>query len=399
MAGVAIAVLVGPFETAVQCANALFLGCGLSLTFSVTAGLLSFASRRMPIVAWTLFVPCAAVAVELLTSAYAPVGSPLSQHSNHFALWIASCAGPWGVTFLLWLVPAALVVLFAGSRSRQIRFAAITTILVVGVAIFLPIHPSKSLRILRTAAVQAPDSSEACEQTQQIAGKADIVAWPEHLLDSEDKKPIEAAESADMYVVANYVDQSKSRKAYNTACLVAPDGQLKGAIRKHHLYGNEIYRYGKGGWSKPIKSDSFNAGLAICYDTVFPDVVRHLASAGADVILVPCGDPESPNSLFEHLHSAHVAFRAAENGIPIVWADGNSLSAIFDSDGSVVARARPHRIETIIGTVHVRGKRTLYTIASDYFAYLCSLFVVLLPMYVYLTRRKNKQSFRSFDHR
>jgi apolipoprotein N-acyltransferase len=64
-----------------------------------------------------------------------------------------------------------------------------------------------------------------------------------------------------------------------------------------------------------------------------------------------------------------VAFRAAENGIPIVWADAHGLSTIFDARGQAVAQAPVDRETSVFATVRLRSEKTLFTRAGDYFAY------------------------------
>jgi apolipoprotein N-acyltransferase len=78
-----------------------------------------------------------------------------------------------------------------------------------------------------------------------------------------------------------------------------------------------------------------------------------------------------PNSVFNYLHSAVIPFRAAENGVPIVWAECQSLSMIVDSDGRILARGPEKAPAFIIAGVHLRSGLTFFTRAGDYFAYLC----------------------------
>ena len=84
-----------------------------------------------------------------------------------------------------------------------------------------------------------------------------------------------------------------------------------------------------------------------------------------------------PNSLFHYLHAAVIPFRAAENAVPIVWSECTSLSAIYDGYGRRIARAPEHMIGHVHGIVALRERRTFFTLAGDYFAYLCAGVLVL----------------------
>ncbi len=118
--------------------------------------------------------------------------------------------------------------------------------------------------------------------------------------------------------------------------------------------------------------DGFSAGVPICFDTAFTDVTRNLVRRGADIILVPNHDPMMPRYAFHHLHTAVIPFRAAENGVPIVWAECNGLSAIYDRHGRRVARAPEGEAASVSASVALRSGQTLYTTAGDYFAYMCA---------------------------
>jgi deaminated glutathione amidase len=87
-------------------------------------------------------------------------------------------------------------------------------------------------------------------------------------------------------------------KAYNTAILVAPDGQEIFRYQKVHLFdvnvpdGNTYQESSTvmAGQDLPTiyNSDSLGKlGLSICYDVRFPEFYRYLSNQGADVLFIP----------------------------------------------------------------------------------------------------------------
>ncbi|GAB4542763.1 MAG: carbon-nitrogen hydrolase family protein [Pleurocapsa sp.] len=87
-------------------------------------------------------------------------------------------------------------------------------------------------------------------------------------------------------------------KAYNTAVLVAPNGQEISRYQKVHLFDVDVpdgntYRESStvmAGTSLPtiyVSEHLGNLGLSICYDVRFPELYRHLASKGVDVLFIP----------------------------------------------------------------------------------------------------------------
>jgi predicted amidohydrolase len=87
-------------------------------------------------------------------------------------------------------------------------------------------------------------------------------------------------------------------KAYNTAVLVAPNGQEISRYQKVHLFDVDVpdgntYRESStvmAGTNLPaiyVSEDLGNLGLSICYDVRFPELYRHLAIKGVDVLFIP----------------------------------------------------------------------------------------------------------------
>ncbi|NWF60731.1 MAG: carbon-nitrogen hydrolase family protein [Fischerella sp.] len=87
-------------------------------------------------------------------------------------------------------------------------------------------------------------------------------------------------------------------KVYNTALLLDPNGQELLRYHKVHLFdvnvpdGNTYRESSTVMAGKELPSiycgeKLGNLGLSVCYDVRFPELYRHLASKGADVMFVP----------------------------------------------------------------------------------------------------------------
>ncbi|WP_211098375.1 carbon-nitrogen hydrolase family protein [Skermanella stibiiresistens] len=134
---------------------------------------------------------------------------------------------------------------------------------------------------------------------------------------------------------------------YNSAAAVSPDGTRR-TYRKLHLYGDyerALFRPGSTP-PEPFQLGGLRAGLLICYDVEFPEMVRHLAVAGADLILVPTALPAAQHAAFTA--RSVVPVRAFENQIFVAYAnhaggDGAftyaGMSGITAPDGTDLARA------------------------------------------------------------
>jgi len=94
--------------------------------------------------------------------------------------------------------------------------------------------------------------------------------------------------------------------AYDTTAVIDADGSLLGKMRMLHIPDypgfHEKGYYTPGDLEAPVFHTRFGPiGIAICYDRHYPEVMRALALAGAEVVIVPQAGAidEWPEGLFE----------------------------------------------------------------------------------------------------
>ena len=133
---------------------------------------------------------------------------------------------------------------------------------------------------------------------------------------------------------------------HNAAQLVDAEGLLRGVYRKTHLYGDlDRAQFTASDGTCPVfELLGWRIGLLICYDVEFPEAVRRLALAGADLVAVP-----TANMLgFESVPQLLVPARACENQLFVAYAnccgsEGNMVyggqSVVAGPDGRLLARA------------------------------------------------------------
>lgn len=91
-----------------------------------------------------------------------------------------------------------------------------------------------------------------------------------------------------MYVVLN-VTEANGGRTFNTTLMLGRDGSDVGRYRKVHipLAAEEAFRQ-DGGDSFPVFDLDFGrAGAEVCFDNYWPETVRSMALAGAEIVFFP----------------------------------------------------------------------------------------------------------------
>ena len=108
--------------------------------------------------------------------------------------------------------------------------------------------------------------------------------------------------------------ESSGGRVFNAAALWGPTG-LVGVYRKIHLFGREKTLFSPGDGPFPVWSlPPGRMGLMICFDWFFPESMRALALAGAQIVLHPA------NLVLPHCPQAMIT-RCLENRVFAATAD------------------------------------------------------------------------------
>ncbi|MEZ4291910.1 MAG: apolipoprotein N-acyltransferase [Myxococcota bacterium] len=119
-------------------------------------------------------------------------------------------------------------------------------------------------------------------------------------------------------------------------------------------------------------------GVPICYELLFPDLVRRFAADGAGVLLAITNDAWYGRTGAPHQFLAMTALRSAETGRWTVRAANTGISAIIDDRGRVRARTGLFEEGVVVGEVPVATGEpaTFYARNGDVFAGLCVVVAV-----------------------
>ena len=155
------------------------------------------------------------------------------------------------------------------------------------------------------------------------------------------------AKSSGAYIVACSIEKSSkeksSKKLFDTAYIISPQGKLIGKHRKIYLWGEEKSRFSNGKKYEVFSLDfgHFKAkvGLQICYEIGFGVGANILALQGAEILIYPSAFGKARAYNWDLLSKT----RALENGVFVCacnhsGAESNAKQTLeFAGDSRIVA--------------------------------------------------------------
>ena len=162
--------------------------------------------------------------------------------------------------------------------------------------------------------------------------------------------------------------------SYHTALMVGPNGQEVGRRAKIHITSGE----GAHGFihcpkDYPVFDTPYGkAGMAICFDRYYTNVLHNLAKNGARIVLIPVDD-DFDTRWFHAFHAADSIFRAAENRLAMGLSTTCSISQVIDPYDRMTARSNLYTRGAITGLTFTIDEQPVYTRLGDWFSILISV--------------------------
>jgi len=200
---------------------------------------------------------------------------------------------------------------------------------------------------------------------------------------------------------------------YNSAFLLDKEGQVVSRYDKRHLvpFGEYIplksllffldklvvgigdFQEGRGPLTLSIDTPHLESpprfGVPICFEVIFPDLVRRMARDGANVMVTITNDAWFGNSAAPSQHFGMVVFRAVENHLAFARAANTGISGFIAPDGTILEATPIFTEQAKTTTLPLRHTMTFYSQFGDVFSWICVILTGILMISVRLHSRSS----------
>ncbi len=422
----------GGMSSELSIAGLIALAAYLSVFTGLAGSLISRAPLFMAPVIWIT----KDLAVEKILGGFPWCQAGYSQFQNIYFIQVAEWGGIHLITFIL-IGFNVLLYQFFKRRNKTTAIALLASlacIYVTGYILYqinenhtasLPTHhagiiqPNTNNDYIELAEKHRILARLFRESEQLVQQGAEFILWPEH---SVALYPLQNQEDCDLFLnfasthvplLAGFTDRQNYNEIYNSYILFAKDRFEK--YDKVHLapFGeyvlfrkwlffikritDEIGDFTPGAAVKNLTVNNHAVATPICYEIIFPELVRDFVANGAEVIVTGSndswfGDTSAP---FQHLGMA--VFRSVENRRYILRTTTNGISGVIAPSGNIVQRVPRSKPEHFIANFKYVGRTTVFTCCGYLFPYLC--LVLTLGFFLgrrFLTWRKSKHTDKSY---
>ena len=308
---------------------------------------------------------------------------PIGQVSSPIFLRGASLFGSYFITFIIVAVNFCLAYAILKGNVRRVAVTVAIALfafnLALGCAVTLTY--SNNGDPVKIAVLQGNiSSSEGWGQdrhdktiwiydeltTAAASNGAKLVLWPETvfpydiLYDVDLKYYVKyLATSNETTVIASAFSESKDSDGfYNSLVEVEPDGSFGDMYHKQHLvpFGEYVPMrkvimflvpplasisvlgsdLAAGYKSLIMDTEIGRVGCAICYDSIFEEVIINSCREGAELLAISTNDSWFSNSAALDMHNSQARLRAIESGKYVIRAANTGISSIIDPMGNLI---------------------------------------------------------------
>ncbi|MDH3972892.1 MAG: apolipoprotein N-acyltransferase [Deltaproteobacteria bacterium] len=365
-----------------------------------------------------------------------------TQYKNIYAIQLADCLGVYGISFILVLFSSLffqIVAKFIREKALPFRELAML-LLLIGLTFSYGIikvnyykAPEKTFQAgliqgnidqalkwdkkytAKTIAIYEELSQKALRES----GDLHVIIWPETAVPFYFQQPgilrnrvMRMSGTLDSPIIfgspAYSFKEDQKINYLNSAFLISPDKEKRkieviDRYDKIHLvpFGEYVplkkllffvekitqgigdFTPGKGVMTLDVEVNNsdkvkLSFGPLICYEAIFPDLVRRFVKEGANVLVNITNDGWYGKTSAPYQHLSAITFRSVENGVYMLRSANTGVTAIVDPLGRIVKETKIYEESFITGKISPSRKKTFYTRYGDLFAMFVSIIAILL---------------------
>ena len=257
--------------------------------------------------------------------------------------------------------------------------------------------------------------------SEQILGeeeKPELLVWPETALpfypardplmnrvrDFVRKHEVRLLTGSPYFTVNPEKNSYQEKVSYsNSALLLDHSGRIPARYNKQHLvpFGEYvplrkylwflkplvelIGDFTPGDSFKPLDGEKIQAGVLICFESIFPYIARQEAVEGADLLVNLTNDAWYGESSAPYQSWAMTVFRAVENRRGLVRAANTGISGFVDPTGEIHRETSLFAAQVTSMRMPLLTDRTLFMRGGYRFGAACFM---LIPLLLYMCRQK-----------
>jgi apolipoprotein N-acyltransferase len=330
----------------------------------------------------------------------------------------ASIVGVFGLSGVVAAVSAAAAYAVISRSPRSIIALAGAVVAVLGIALWGNHRLNNDRlvdegRLVRLALIQGNipqdqkwDDSQAgnilntyLSMTREAAAQgAQLVIWPESSTPfpfeddhagGEKIRSVVRETGIELLFGSDQIDHA-TKAYYNAAFLVRQNASVAGVYQKIHLvpFGEFVPlqrllffvgplveaagAFTPGAGMVVLPTSNGPISTAICYEIVFPALVRESVTRGSQLLTTITNDAWYGHSSAPYQHFLQATMRAIEQGRYLARAANTGISGIVDPYGRVIQRSRIFERTVMVGEVRMLQVSTVYGKIGDLFAYICA---------------------------
>ena len=362
-----------------------------------------------------------------------------AQYQNLYFIQMASITGIYGLSFFIVLLQS-LFVLSIQTRKKAPFFIGLAIVLLIHLGGFLSLKKIiVSSETFQASVIQGNVSSDiywpdiSYEKIQQLFNEhislsnaasisgSQLIIWPEFSVPLCFSCPskfyrnfkkdlfqfVQETQSTLLLGTNEMFPFQDTNQYFNTALCLSPDLSSTEYHKMHLVPFGEYTPYkkifsfinkmthaiGEITPGEEFRLHSFKTvpfGSPICYEIIFPNLVRKFTKNGAQFLTTLTNDGWYGLSAAPYQHFAIAVIRAVENRRFLLRAATTGISGIVDPFGRILVESELETQTFLTGHITPLSSKTLYTLTGDVFVYvsltLSFLFLILASTFI----RRNK---------